>query len=592
MTVAIQPTPEIAPQQGTSNAKIMMADDEAIMMDLVQVFLEEAGYQQFVQVENPEKVIETLRDERPDVLLLDLVMPVVSGFDILSEMRADERLKHLPVIVLTASTEAATKLKALEMGATDFLAKPVDPSELKLRLRNTLEAKAYQDQLAYYDSVTGLPNRRLFIEELEWAVKLARRRSEKLGVAQVGLHGFRNVDNTLGPEVGNQVLAVIAERIQALVRGSDILSGGEDSEIESSLSYLSGGQFSILLPNMNTEESASLVARRVVSAVAEPLTIQGNEIVLSANVGISVYPNDGDHAEELLRCAGGALQQASKQSEGSHLFYSSDLNERSRQRLLMENQLRHALKKNELVLHYQPKVHVETDRIYGVEALLRWQNPELGMVAPDNFIPLAEETGMILSIGQWVIDEACRQAGVWRERGLPDLQVAVNVSALQMRDQDFLSGLQRSLDNHGIAAEQLTIELTESQMVENFEDNARLLRSLQELGCRISIDDFGTGYSSLSYLKQLPVDELKIDRAFISKVHLDPKDAAIVNAVISMSRGLGLSVVCEGVEERETLEFLKQTGCDLWQGFLCSRPVNGEQLHSNYLESKGLYKIS
>ncbi|MDX1735512.1 MAG: EAL domain-containing protein [Halioglobus sp.] len=574
---------------GSSGARIMMADDEQIMMDLVQLFLEEAGYSEFIKVDQPDRVLEVVREERPDVLLLDLVMPGISGFDILEEMRRDERLKHLPVIVLTASAEAETKLQALELGATDFLSKPVDPSELKLRLRNTLEAKAYQDQLAYYDGITGLPNRRLFIEELDWAIKLARRHEHKLSVAQAGLLGFSNIDSTLGPEVGNQVLVAVAERIQSVIRNSDKLAGGEDWILETSLSYVSAGQFSIMLPGMHTEESASIVARRVAEVIAQPLHIEGEEVVLDSNIGIATYPGDAQNAEELLRCASGALQQAGRKGSGHYQFYSSELNERSRRRLSMENQLRHALERDELVLHYQPKVDVASDRIYGVEALLRWQNAELGMVSPDEFIPLAEESGLILPIGRWVIEEACRQSAAWREQGLKDLQMAVNVSALQMDDVMFFKELQRSLKNNALEPEFLTVELTESQIIDSVRENTRLLAKVRSFGCRISIDDFGTGYSSLSYLKQLPVDELKIDRSFTENVHADSQNAAIVTAVSSMASGLGLSVVCEGVEDEETLAFLKRTDCDLWQGYLCSRPVNGAQLYSNYLENEGRY---
>lgn len=575
--------------EDTRTAKIMMADDEAIMMDLVQVYLEEAGYNRFIQVEEPALVIETLAQERPDVLLLDLVMPKVSGFDILRAMRSDDRFRHLPVIILTASSEAETKLKALELGATDFLAKPVDPSELVLRLRNTLEAKAYQDQLAYYDSVTGLPNRKLFVERLEWALRMAKRQSARLAVARVALQGFRKIDNTLGRVVANQVLEALALRVQEIVRDGDELALTDGSGIESSLSYLSGEQFSVLLPNINTEESASLVSRRISQAVAAPINIDGNEISLSCHVGIAVYPNDGEQAEELLRCAGEAVQQVRPGVGEPHMFYSSQLNERSRQRLELENLLRHALERDELVLHYQPKVDVQTHRIKGVEALLRWQNPERGMINPVEFIPLAEETGMIIPIGQWVISEACRQARQWRRQGLEDLHVAVNVSPLQLEDSEFISGLKHALDLHAMPAEQLTVELTESQIMDNVEKCMVLLKRVRDLGCRISIDDFGTGYSSLSYLRNFPVDELKIDRSFIIAVHRDSRDAAIVKAIISLARGLDLSVVCEGVEEAETTYFLKATECNLWQGFLCSKPVSGADFLIRYQQTDGLF---
>lgn len=563
----------------------MMVDDEPIMMDIVQAFLEDEGYHQFVTVDQSPEAIDTLNNNQPDILLLDLDMPEVNGFDILKELRSSPKHMYLPVIILTASSESDSKLKALEYGATDFLSKPIDPSELALRLRNTLAAKAYQDQLAYYDALTGLPNRALFIDRLNWAIAQAGRERKPLALLDIGLDRFRQINETLGPQVGDKILKIIADRLLEVVRGSDVISRSLEQDASRSLARLGGDEFSIIICGVENVRAAEIVIKRVLSAIKEPIEIDGNEIFLSAGIGVSVYPNDGADADAVIKNAGSAKEFAKQDGADNFKFYSKKMNASSRERLNMEFKLRHALEKNELVLFYQPKVDANSGKVLGMESLIRWIDPEKGMISPVLFIPVAEATGLIVPIGEWVIEEACRQTQEWIKAGY-DLKVSVNVSGRQFSDNGLQRCIKKSLLKSGLHPKHLVIEITESMMMGNAEENIIMLKELKELGISISIDDFGTGYSSLSYLKKFPIDELKIDRSFILDVPTNQDDSSIVKAIIAMAHALDLSVVTEGVEEESQLNFLRECNCDIIQGFYFSKPLDSENFTKYLLNDK------
>ena len=377
-----------------SQATIMMVDDEATTMEVMQAFLEEAGYQRFVLLEHSSRAMETLNEIRPDILLLDLMMPEVPGFEILQQVRAHSQLGHLPIIILTSSSDAETKLKALDYGATDFLAKPVDPSELILRVRNTLAAKAYQNQLAYYDSLTKLPNRSLFLDRLDWFLQRAERNNENLVMFHITLDQFKRVYNTLGPQVGDQVIMQIAGRISSCIRSSDMFGRGADDIRElDSLFHVGGDEFSLLCPTMANSEHAIKLASRILKVMEEPFDANGTEAHIWPSIGIATYPEDAKDMTKLIQCAVGASAQANPHGKGGFHFYSIDLNAKSLERPQLEADLRRAIsEENQLLLHYQPKVDVKSGRITGVEALIRWQKPDGQFVFPDSFIPLAEET--------------------------------------------------------------------------------------------------------------------------------------------------------------------------------------------------------
>jgi diguanylate cyclase len=551
---------------------VMMVDDEPMMTDVIQTYLEEAGYSRFVSVNDPLLALETARRHRPGLLLLDLMMPGLSGFDILAALRKDKELRYIPVIVLTAANNALTKLRALELGATEFLAKPVDSSELVLRVRNSLVFKLYQDRLANLDPLTGLPNRRVFLEQLHIMMSEAEDSHTGMGLLHIGLDRFRQINDSLGHSVGDQLLADVSKRLQSCLRRGD---GGRDKQRSDAafLSRLAGDEFAVLVPGLESPEGAGRVAGRILAAMARPFQHGGQDLFVTPSIGIAVYPDDGVDDETLRRSAESAMAHAKYNGRNNFRFYSPQLNGASVERLAMETRLRRAIERQELALHYQPKVDLANGRIVGAEALLRWLSPDLGVVPPDRFIPIAEESGLIVEIGDWVLQNACAQMARWRDAGCGDIKVAVNVSRHEVAGGGLVAAVGAAMQRHAIRPGQLVVELTEGMLMDHHAQTLEQLQTLRGMGVELSIDDFGTGYSSMNYLKRFPLDELKIDKSFVHGTPDDPTNTAIVKAVIVLAHSLGMRVVAEGVETTASREMLQGLGCDLFQGYLCSKPL-------------------
>ena len=563
--------------QGLKDAKIMIVDDEALNIDVVRAFLEEEKYCNFITVEDSTQAMKILQESRPDLLLLDLIMPEVSGFDILSAVRAHPQFKYLPVIILTASTDTQNKLDALDLGATDFLAKPLDQSELGLRVRNTLAAKAYQDQLAYYDALTQLPTRHLFLEDLSWSLKTAKRNKDQLALLRIEIDNFDKVNDTIGLNAGDEVLRRVTHRIQKVIRDSDVLGRfGDCKGASMALFHLESSDFSLIIDRICTAEYAAVIAKRIIKTLRPPMRVTGGDIYVTSSIGIATSPPEPDEPSELLRLASSAKDYAKKLGGDTFQFSSITINEMYEKRLNIEARLRKALEKEELVLYYQPKVEIKTDTVMGVEAVLRWKSDE-GLIFPGDFIPLAEETGLIVPIGEWLLREACRQLKEWHQSAQNPISMAVNLSARQFADANFLSTTKQIIKHSGIDTRFLTLELTESLLFgENH--NIEILRSLKAMGLRLSIDDFGTGYSSFSYLRKLPLDELKIDRSFIKDLSDSDESQAIVATIIFLARRLNLSTVAEGIETYEELACLRKLECQQYQGFLFSPAVPNNEI--------------
>ena len=593
--LARKPAPEIAPikarrrsaqaSAGSSNADtgelsvrstqstIMMVDDEPIILETLQMFLEDAGYDNFITTTEPKKALNMVVLKKPDVVLLDVMMPEISGLDILKQMRSKEALKHIPTIILTSATDPETKLKALELGATDFLAKPVDPSELALRLRNTLAAKAYQDRLLYYDGLTGLPNRRLFTRRLNDALSRSKHDAKSCAILHIDLDRFKQINDTLGQNFGDTLLKAVSVRLVECVRHSYLVGRPGIEEDESELSRFGGDEFTLFIPNVNRLEIATLVARRILKSMAEPFRVNARELVITASIGIAVCPTDGDSVDTLLKHAAIAVSHAKERGRNTYQYYAKELNTRSVERLTLENHLRKALDNRELFLAFQPKVEVRTGRIIGAEALLRWKHPKLGLIPPDEFIPLAEEMDLIIPFGEWAIYAVCKLSKRWQSQ-IDPVRVSVNVSSRQFQKSDRLMlTVRNALESSGLKGKYLGLELTESMLMENPQEINRTLKTIKEMGVKISIDDFGTGYSSFSNLRRYPLDELKIDRSFLNDIPDNTDDAAIVCAMIAMAHGLGMGVVAEGIEKQEQLDFLRDRDCDEYQGFFSSKPI-------------------
>ena len=553
------------------DATVMMVDDDPMMTDVIQTYLEDAGYQHFVSINDPLQALDAARTHLPSLMLLDLMMPGMSGFEILEQMRRDEALRYIPVIVLTAASNPATKLKALELGATEFLAKPVDASELVLRVRNSLVFKVYQDRLANEDPLTGLPNRRVFVDRLKRALKRAEEGGQMLAMMQIGLDRFRQVNETLGHGAGDRLLAAVAQRLHGCTRRDS--APGEARALTPMLSRLGGDEFALLVPRIESPGAADRVARRMLLEMARPFEVDGKELFVTASIGISVFPEDGDTHEQLMAGAGSACTHAKDSGRNNSQFYSAALNTVSLERLALETDLHRAIARDQLLLHYQPKVDLQTGRVVGAEALVRWLHPVHGLVPPDRFIPLAEEMGLIVEIGEWVAFRACGQLAEWRHRGLGHLKVAINVSRHELAAGGLVNMLATAMACHGVQPGQLIVELTESMLMDRMQDTQRQLQALREMGVELSIDDFGTGYSSFNYLKRFPVHELKIDRSFITGMPEDTTDVAIVGAIVALGHSLKMRVVAEGVESEGQRAVLQSLGCDTYQGYLCSKPL-------------------
>jgi diguanylate cyclase (GGDEF)-like protein len=521
------------------DATIVMIDDEETTLDVIEMFLRDQGYTRFATTTDSRSALELINREKPDIVLLDLSMPHVDGLEILRDVRADESLVHIPVVILSA-TDSHQKLSALELGAADFLSKPVDPSELALRLRNTLAAKSYQDRLAYYDSLTGLPNRRLFIERMAGDLARLRRESGECAVLHIGLDRFKQINDTLGRHVGDQILKHFGRRLSGCIRSSDPFGKTGARKQASPLSRVGGDEFAIFLSGANCVDRAARVARRVISALSDPFRTDDQDLFATAGVGIALFPSDGDDIETLLRKADIAMSHAKQGGRNTYQFYNDSLNAELDERVRMENELRGAIDRKELSLEYQPKFNIRTGQVAGVEVLMRWKHAELGQVSPERFIPVAEDSGLIAELGEWALRTACQQARSWQDAGLGPIRIAVNVSSQQFRS-GLVQTVKGALESSGLSPRHLVLELTESVIMEDPDQAAAMLGEIAQLGAKLSVDDFGTGYSSLSYLKRFPLAELKIDRSFVNGLPGDADGAAIVTAIVAMAHSLGLA---------------------------------------------------
>ncbi len=416
--------------------------------------------------------------------------------------------------------------------------------------------------MAQHDFLTGLPNRMLLLDRMTQAISHARRDGRKVAVMFLDLDKFKYINDMLGHVLGDKLLQEAAGRISRISRSGDTLC------------RLGGDEFVLMLTDLEKADDASSVAVKLLESIAGPCLIDGHEIEITTSIGIALFPDDGQDGNELLRHAGAALYHAKQNGRNNYHFFTSEMNRRALKRMAIEKKLRHALERGEFTLHFQPQVDLRTMRPIGAEALLRWMDPESGEpIPPANFIPIAEENGMIVPIGEWVLRETCRQISEWRKSGLPEIPVSVNLSAVQFRQKDLGQSLRAILSQYRIPPSSLELEITETAVMQDADAAITLLKEVKEMGIRLAMDDFGTGYSSLSYLKLLPIDKLKIDQTFVRDIAHDPDDAAIVSTIISMARNLKLKVVAEGVETDKQLAFLNQHGCDQGQGYYFSRPM-------------------
>lgn len=556
---------------------LMLVDDDPIMLEMVQAYLESYGYGRFVTTSDPRNAFDLLMRHRPDTLLLDLSMPGISGFEILARIRADEELRYTPVIILTGESDAQSRLRALELGATDFLTKPVDPSELVLRVRNVIAFKAYQDRLAQTDLLTGLPNRRSFQAALAAALVTQVQAAGRSALLHVDLDRFKQINDAHGRKTGDRVLCAAAQVLQRTLAAYQPSGGQLDAGVV--CARIGGNGFGVLLPGLHSmthAEDAIGLARRILNAFSEPFLIDGNALRVSASLGVALSPADGEDAESLLKSAEMAMYLAKRRGRDTYAFFAKDLNARAAGRPSGEAELRQAIERSELFLRFQPKVELASGRIVGAEATVGWQHPERGAIATAAFHALAEEAGLMAEVDRWALRAACTQVGVWSQQGLSLLTIAVNVSPTLVKRGLVWDTVRGALDRSGVLPPHLTLEFTEAVLMDNPSASLGLLRELAQIGLRLTIDEVGSGYSSLAYLSRSPLAELKIDATLIAGLPGSRESCAAVSAMIAMAGKLDLQVFAAGVEHPAQLAFLREQGCHGYQGPLCSRPVPAE----------------
>ncbi|MGC9527199.1 MAG: two-component system response regulator [Limnospira sp.] len=559
--------------------KILVIEDEDLVRENLVDLLEIEEFQ-VLQAADGQHGIRVAQEERPDLILCDVMMPQIDGYGVLSQLRQNPKTAMIPFIFMTALADRTNTRKGMELGADDYITKPCTATELLTAITVRLEKHSavqnhYKNQLLsieeklneliYRDVVTELPNRlalRDRFHQIRGEAELLL--SGLIPILCLSLDRFNRINDTLGYEFGEKVLKAVGKRLQYSIAS------------QGTVAHLNGEEFAVILESVVAETDAHRRAEAIRNSLSQPFSIDGQEIFLTVSIGIALYPRHGTEVDPLLKNSKTAMHESRRQTGNCCTIYQEILDAAASDYITLEADLQHAIERNELELYYQPKVNLNTGGIVGAEALLRWKRGDRGFVSPAVFIPLAEETGLIESIGEWVLKTACHQIKLWQVAGI-SLPVAVNISACQFNQPNFRKQLIDILLKESLDASYLELELTESVLVKNEELSIRKLNALKALGLKIAIDDFGTGYSSLNYLNQFPFDTLKLDRCFVKNVDQNPKTQAIVQAVTMMTHQLNLRVIAEGVETEAELRFIAENLCDEIQGYIFSRPLPADE---------------
>ncbi len=556
----------------TDVERILIADDDRSMRVALHNVLASDGYE-IESVSDGVEAVKRCEQSMPDLILLDALMPNLNGFDACKKIRMLKGGKHVPILIVTALDDESSIEQAFDSGATDFIPKPVHFAVMRQRISRLLKAsraEVHVRELAYNDSLTGLPNRTMFINQMNKLIKKVRSQSQMLAVLFLDLDRFKYVNDTLGHNVGDMLLKQVAERILSCVRSVDTVS------------RLGGDEFTLALDGIEDRGVVATIADKICRKLGEPYSFSGKDIYVTASIGISIHPDDGVDIGELMKRADTAMFKA-KERGGSFLFYEPEMEAVVTNKVEIEQDLRQSLDREELDVYYQPKYDLQTSKVMGIEALVRWNHPDKGLVGPNDFIPLAEETGLISEVGLWVLITSCVQVKSWIDKGLKATPVSVNLSGRQLENGDITAQVAHVLAESGLKPEYLELEITESIIMKRPEEVISILHQLKAMGVKLSIDDFGTGYSSLNYLRKFPIDLLKIDKAFVRDIETNNEDRLIVKGIIALAKSLNLEVLAEGVETGEQQKLLEEEGCDYIQGYYIGKPMKSEEFEREYL---------
>ncbi|PZO37392.1 MAG: GGDEF domain-containing response regulator [Pseudanabaena frigida] len=569
---------------------LVIEDVEALREEIMETL----SYEGFdvLGAENGAIGVQIANTYLPNLIICDIAMPELDGYGTLVALRQEPKTSMIPFIFLTALTERSDMRQAMQLGADDYLTKPFTSIELlgaiasRLQKYNSVREHYYDEikavgaryeYLSHHDELTQLPNRILFHDSLSQAVLHAEINKKTLALLFLDMDNFNIINNTLGNDIGDQLFKAIAERLKRYTAPCDMVA------------RIQGDEFAMIISDIKDVNNVKLEAQKILDLLSRPYNLYGHEVFITSSIGITIFPEDHRDVDGLIKNAELAMYYAKNHGRNSYKLYSSDLNVQSSEYMALANSLHRAIDRKEIRVFYQPLVDLKSGQVVGAEALARWQHPDLGIIMPGKFIPIAEQTGLILRLGELVLDAACKQMQSWQELDINYGFIAVNLSGQHFRpDNNLLELISKVLQETGIEAHHLEIELTESIIMQNAEYTIEVLSQLQIMGVKVAIDDFGTGYSSLSYLKHFPVNTLKIDRCFIQDIITDRHDATISLAIIDLAHSLSLHVVAEGVETSEQANFLKEHGCDQMQGYFFSPPLPASEFEKILLESKCL----
>jgi len=551
---------------------IVLADDDPSIRLMIRHVLENEEYD-IVEADDGFEAIKAVEKHHPAAILLDAVMPGIDGFATCKQIK-DKGFTDVPVMMITGLDDDASVERAYEVGAIDFITKPIKWAVLKHRVRGVVArvvAERKVKLLAYKDTLTKLPNRLLFADRLEQAVLRSERSRGILALMLIDIDDFKLVNDSFGHEAGDKLIQAIGDIISKSLRRADTVA------------RLGGDEFAVIVEGISDADDAISIADNLTTLLKHNVKLDDQETFTSASIGIALYPGDGRDARTLLKNADTAMFRAKERGRRCFQFYRPEMSVTAMERLDLENSLRKALDNGEFIMHYQPVIDLHKNDIAGVEALIRWQHPDKGLIKPADFIPVAEDSGFIIQLGEWIIRTVCHQVSNWKNAGIENTRVSINIAPRQFRDQNLVVLFKELFQEHNIDGTSFTIELTESTLIENVGEVEAILTELYEMGMTIALDDFGTGFSSLAYLKNFPIDIVKIDRSFVAGIPESQEDSAIVEAVSGLARGLKVHLLAEGVENNRQLAVLQGLGCTYGQGFYWCKGVPADQFEQFYL---------